>query len=282
MLHATGQGLFEMDWLLICPRCACAVENFDRLRAVLSQYRCHECDAEYEAAIDHSIAIYFSVSPQLCAIRYHRPETLEPDRLHVPFARRARGIPADGVPYIDAGRAVLRAIGFLEPELTAGFEFEAAPGAVDGISVDPMPARMRITGDRGRAATGPPGLSRRRLRARRGRAGAGADRARDHEPTESRAVVAVPQGAAEQDDGFLASTPPHRQHLLTSQTFKSLFRSEVVGGAQGLAIRDIAILFTDIKGSTASTSGSAISTPSSWCSSISTGCARPPSPTAAR
>ena len=41
------------------------------------------------------------------------------------------------------------------------------------------------------------------------------------------------------------------KHLLTSQTFKSLFRSEVVGGAQGLAIRDIALLFTDIKGSTA-------------------------------
>ncbi|MGH6917612.1 MAG: adenylate/guanylate cyclase domain-containing protein, partial [Geminicoccaceae bacterium] len=41
------------------------------------------------------------------------------------------------------------------------------------------------------------------------------------------------------------------KHLLTSQTFKSLFRSEVVGGAQGLAIRDIALLFTDIRGSTA-------------------------------
>jgi class 3 adenylate cyclase len=41
------------------------------------------------------------------------------------------------------------------------------------------------------------------------------------------------------------------KHLLTSQTFKSLFRSEVVGGAEGIAIRDIALLFTDIKGSTA-------------------------------
>ena len=30
LLHATAQGLFEMDWLLICPRCACAVESFAR------------------------------------------------------------------------------------------------------------------------------------------------------------------------------------------------------------------------------------------------------------
>ena len=26
-LHATDVGLFDMDWLLICPRCACAVER---------------------------------------------------------------------------------------------------------------------------------------------------------------------------------------------------------------------------------------------------------------
>ena len=65
-------------------------------------------------------------------------------------------------------------------------------------------------------------------------------------------MLAVLQGSAEQDDGFLRFDPYLTgKHLLTSQTFKSLFRSEVVGGAQGLAIRDIAILFTDIKGSTA-------------------------------
>ncbi len=34
-LHAAAHALFEMDWLLICPRCACAVESFAKLRAVL-------------------------------------------------------------------------------------------------------------------------------------------------------------------------------------------------------------------------------------------------------
>ena len=55
------------------------------------------------------------------------------------------------------------------------------------------------------------------------------------------------------EDGELLHFDPYLtgKHLLTSQTFKSLFRSEVVGGAQGLAIRDIALLFTDIRGSTA-------------------------------
>src|SRR5688500_5070834 len=49
LLHATAVGLFEMDWLLICPRCACAVESFARLRAVMRRFRCPECRNEYEA-----------------------------------------------------------------------------------------------------------------------------------------------------------------------------------------------------------------------------------------
>ena len=64
--------------------------------------------------------------------------------------------------------------------------------------------------------------------------------------------MAVVQFPPDADDEFLTFDPYLTgKHLLTSQTFRSLFRSEVVGGAQGLAIRDIAILFTDIRGSTA-------------------------------
>jgi class 3 adenylate cyclase len=254
LLHATGQGLFEMDWLLICPRCACAVENFARLCAVLRQFRCPKCHTEYEAAMDDFIAIYFSISPQICAIRYHRPETLDPFDYMFHFRGVREGHLANGVPYIDARRAQMRGIGFLEPEQTATFGFDAAPGLIAGVSVDTDAGfALRIAGERkaepqqvrliylgtgydpgeGVLAPGPVVLE-------------------ITNPTESRAVVAVQQRSADQDDGFLTFDPYLTgKHLLTSQTFKSLFRSEVVGGAQGLAIRDIAILFTDIKGSTA-------------------------------
>jgi class 3 adenylate cyclase len=71
-------------------------------------------------------------------------------------------------------------------------------------------------------------------------------------PTSRRGVLAIVQYAPGQEDALLRFDPYLTgKHLLTSQTFKSLFRSEVVGGAQGLAIRDIALLFTDIRGSTA-------------------------------
>jgi class 3 adenylate cyclase len=41
------------------------------------------------------------------------------------------------------------------------------------------------------------------------------------------------------------------KQLLTTQTFRDLFRSEVIRGDEGLGVKDIALLFTDLKGSTA-------------------------------
>jgi class 3 adenylate cyclase len=49
----------------------------------------------------------------------------------------------------------------------------------------------------------------------------------------------------------LRFNPYLRQASAHQPDLQELFRSEVVGGAQGLAIRDIALLFTDIKSSTA-------------------------------
>jgi class 3 adenylate cyclase len=253
-LHATAAGLFEMDWLLICPRCACAVESFARLRAVLRRFRCPECHNEYEAAMDDFIAIYFSVSPQICAIRYHRPETLEPFDYVFVFKGVREGRMPDGQPFVDAIRKVLRGVGFLEPGATATFAFEAAEGTLSGGSSDTdagfvlqvgseptaEPQRLRFTyldtgyePDKATLAPGPVVIE-------------------VENTTSSRGVLAILQAAPDEHGGFLRFDPYLTgKHLLTSQTFRSLFRSEVVGGAQGLAIRDIALLFTDIRGSTA-------------------------------
>ena len=38
--------------------------------------------------------------------------------------------------------------------------------------------------------------------------------------------------------------------LLTTQTFRNLFRSQVVEATEGIGVRDVALLFTDLKGST--------------------------------
>ena len=253
-LHAAAFGLFEMDWLLICPRCACAVESFARLRAVLRRFRCPECHNEYEAAMDDFIAIYFNVSPQICATRYQRPETLDPFDYMFVFKGVREGYRPNGQPYLNSVREALRGLGFLEPGATATFAFEAAEGALFGASSDTNagfvlevgaersaePQRLRLTylgteyqPDKAALAAGPVVLE-------------------IENATSSRGVLGILQAAPGDEDAFLQFAPYLTgKHLLTSQTFKSLFRSEVVGGAQGLAIRDIGLLFTDIRGSTA-------------------------------
>ncbi len=253
-LHATALGLFDMDWLLICPRCACAVESFTKLRAVLRQYRCPQCNNDYEAAMDDFIAIYFNLSPQIAAIRYHRPETLEPFDYMFHFRGVREGHRPDGAPYIDSSRDALRGIGFVPPGETVRYAFQAAPGLLAGISADTEAGFLLPVAGAARAepqkavftyhgtAYEPGELS----------LAPGPVELEVRNATDTRIVVAVLQFAGNEDDGFLTFDPYLTgKHLLTSQTFKSLFRSEVVGGAQGLAIRDIAILFTDIKGSTA-------------------------------
>jgi class 3 adenylate cyclase len=160
----------------------------------------------------------------------------------------------DGRPFIDAVRSVLRGLAFLEPGGTATFAFEATEGKLSGGSSDAdagfvlqvgaepttKPQRLRLTylgtgyqPDKGVLAPGPVVIE-------------------VENPTSSRGILGILQSSPGEDDGLLDFDPYLTgKHLLTSQTFKSLFRSEVVGGAQGLAIRDIALLFTDIRGSTA-------------------------------
>ena len=271
-----------MDWLLICPRCACAVESFARLRAVLRQFRCPECHNEYEAAMDDFIAIYFNVSPQICAIRYHRPETLEPFDYMFQFRGVREGRRPDGVPYIDAARAALRGIGFLEPGATASFAFEAAPGAARrrqlghrrrlraagrGRAQRPSRSGVRLTyrgtgyePDEAALAPGPVGLeiANPTAQPRRGR-----DRCRSRRTRRTRSCASTPTSPA-------STCSPARPSRACSAPRWSVARR----GSRSATSRSCS---PTSRARPPSTSGSATSTPSSWSSSISTGCARPPS-----
>jgi len=51
-----------MDWLLLCPICACVVESFGSLKSVGDKYHCPMCRCDYESALDEFIAVTFTVS----------------------------------------------------------------------------------------------------------------------------------------------------------------------------------------------------------------------------
>ncbi len=76
LLNATSLGLFGMDWLLVCPKCACVVESLSSLKELHHHYHCSMCQVGYEAALDDYFAVTFTVSPEIRAIPFHHPEQL--------------------------------------------------------------------------------------------------------------------------------------------------------------------------------------------------------------
>ncbi len=75
-LHAAAVGLFEMNWMLLCPTCSCVVESFGVMNKLHDRYHCHLCRTDIEAKLDDYIAVTFTVSQQIRAGRPHAVGTL--------------------------------------------------------------------------------------------------------------------------------------------------------------------------------------------------------------
>jgi hypothetical protein len=56
-LHACVAGLFDMDWLLVCPMCSDVVDSFRTLRKLHTHFHCRLCQTDYDAALDDYITV---------------------------------------------------------------------------------------------------------------------------------------------------------------------------------------------------------------------------------
>ncbi len=255
-LHATSCGLFRMDWLLLCPKCSCVVESFGSLKGVHNRYQCQICQTEYEAVLDDFIAVTFTVSPELREIAFHHPEHLSAhDRFFKVGGTRDGRLP-DGTPFVDVQIAVTKAVVDLPPGETTQVDAEVNEGTVLGVTRE------------GRAAIlypveGPPASQPQRFNIAFG------EKVRKHAARKiapGAMTFAVQNVTNEQGTFCLAVLPPGMElghapiqfvpfltgkRLLTTQTFRDLFRSEVIRASEGIGVRDITLLFTDLKGSTA-------------------------------
>ena len=62
-LHATALGLFEMNWVILCPLCSCVIDSFRALRNLDNHCRCTICHVDLVAALDDMIADHFHRQP---------------------------------------------------------------------------------------------------------------------------------------------------------------------------------------------------------------------------
>ncbi len=254
-LHASAVGLFEMNWILLCPICSCVIESFRALKNLESHCRCTNCHVDMVAALDDMIAVTFTVNPAIRRIAYHDPESLSAEDYFFRYRSAEEGLIPDGTPFLRVKEMVVKGLAFIEPGETVTMEVDIEAGALRASSVDNDAGFLFIVDP-----VRPPADQRIEIRCdENGCEPAGGDIAPGKvrfSLTSAAAkrfafdIIALPPGVDRPPPLHFAPYLSGKR-LLTIQTFRDLFRFEVIGGNEGIGVKDIALLFTDLKGSTA-------------------------------
>ena len=254
-LHACVAGLFDMDWQLVCPMCSDVVESFRSLRKLHTHFHCHLCRSDYDAALDDFITVTFTVSPAVRAIRFHQPDALSAWDYVFHYKLTSGGILPDGVPWSEAAKTLVRVLTRIEPGSVVNLEVDAAEGALLGQDFDSdaqfffpvaggtgaAPPRVPVLLDSGKCVAAPanvlPGKVVFEVR-------------NDGKLPVIFGILQLPTAAFQRPALRFAPSLTGKRLLMT-QTFRDFFRSEVIGATEGIAVLDVTLIFTDLKGSTA-------------------------------
>ncbi|HEY5892967.1 MAG TPA: DUF5939 domain-containing protein [Chthoniobacterales bacterium] len=222
-LHGTRAGLLEMEWQLLCPACRVPNASYRSLADLKPEYHCSFCNADHLADLDRSTELRFNVAP---AVR-----------------RAAQAIYCVGNP----GQFFhILAQQFLLPG-------EQRPVRLS-IPGDRIPLRLRVLKenhilrlDRDPTDEGTP-----RTYVYDGTSWSGPDAFLPAGPIElvlenrsPLAAVIVLERLAWDEAAVTASL------VTTMEEFRAYFGSEVLAPGREVAVRQIALLFTDLKASTA-------------------------------
>ncbi|MEB3042564.1 adenylate/guanylate cyclase domain-containing protein [Rhizobium mulingense] len=258
-LHATRSGLFEMSWDVVCPQSGMVLDSFGALRTLKTHYVCGLCDVSGETDLDDFIEVTFTVSPQLRRLPFHDPGSLSVEDFHwkARFLSDAR-LPGQQARFLDVLKGMVRGLTFLAPASVTTVRAELGAGALAGINVQTQASfALPVTGE----PVTVPTLLRVRYDGQRFSASLSAVRP-------GPVIVEIENSAAVRGSLLLINWPPEilaqttrpvldfdpymsGGMLLARQTFRRLFRSERVDEREGLGIRQVTLLFTDLKGSTA-------------------------------
>jgi len=245
-LHARKIGLLHMEWQYVCPGCGDIVESFQSLTSATAHYFCQVCTANRDADLSDFVEITFSVSKEVRESSYHDPWSLSPEDYFFTYRFTGNGILADGTRIREHLRRGAAVCAFLEPRETRTFECKAKPGFLYFTNGPALTVGDERTEETQRFAfeyTGP------RAESFEGEIAAGPVSFDFTNATDHRYALLV----ANLPGDYMWTMGPFLSaaQLLTSQTFLDLFTSETIVAAEGLEVRRLTLLFTDIQGSTA-------------------------------
>ncbi len=219
-LYATWTGLLDMNWDVLCPNCRVAREPMPHLRDLKANAHCEVCNINYDVNFDEYVELRFSVNPKVRSSSGTTFCALGSPALNEHIVAQARLKPNEQRELsvqLGAGGYRLRMLGI---EQRCSIQAHA-----DGSST----ATINLT------ATGPDqtdlnfGLESVALYV--------------HNTTDREQLLIIEHDAW----GFGRVSA---SLVSTLAEFRSLFSSEVLAPGLGLGIKNLTILFSDIKDST--------------------------------
>ena len=216
-LHAVKAGLLEMNWKVLCPNCSGAPESLAKLSELKEKSRCPGCGIDYSVGFDEHVELRFTVHPAVRGATGAIYCAGSPAHSPQAIAQQALAAGETRELELDLGARSYRVLG-----LESRRALRLRPRA-------DAPAELDV--DLGRAGEGAelafrPGVVRLRLKA---------------------PAIDLVRIEAEtwREAGATAA-------LVTSlQEFRSLFSSEVLAPGLEIGVKRLALLFTDLKSSTA-------------------------------
>jgi len=252
-LHATIAGLFEMNWNLVCPGCTAVVESFATLKNFHSHFHCATCNADIEASLDDYIMISFTVAPEIREISFHHPELLGGDEYLSKYHFSKEGMIKGGYNWVEQISKKIPYFTYMEPGERKAFSAKVDEGVLviaDLLNHTGTP--FMVSGEKGNG-----GAARIRL-APSSVEGAGSaihsgEASFDvvHEGSR-KGLLTLINLPLDYKERYPVEFLPYLsgKKLLNTQSFRDLFRHEVIQGMESLGVKDISIIFTDLKGST--------------------------------
>jgi adenylate cyclase len=228
LLHATRAGLFELRWEVLCPNCRVSKAEAPALAQLPNEFHCETCGIAFDADFDQRVELRFTVHPSVREAENAVYCVGGPLRMPHVLSQQ----------YLRAGedrKVDLRVDGPLRLRAVAGprhLRLVPYPAAS-------RPAPVRLTYAQGRWS-GPHSLADGEEDTLRLPAGS---------PVELRNQTGGPLLAV-LEDVEPSGEATTAAEVTAMQEFRDLFSGEVLAPGQQLAVRDVALVFSDLRGST--------------------------------
>jgi len=217
-LEAVPAGMLELRWALLCPSCRTASQILPSLRDLDGRAHCHACDLRYDTDLDRAVEAQFFPHPAVRRVDA-RPYCIGGPAL-TPHVLAQASLEADAAGALrapaDSGRVRI----FVRGGTTA--LVDVVEGAPDSVSLEVRPGELSPAG----FSIAPRGTIRVVNRSGEGR-----------------------HVKLERTDWLTEAATAH--HVAALPEFRPLFGAEALRPGLALKVSNVAILFSDLCGSTA-------------------------------